>query len=1352
MRTSLFLLLLFPALWGFAQSQRPERVAPATGTTIVNQFEHLSVKDGLSHNSVTCILQDREGFIWFGTNDGLNKYDGYSFTTLLPDRDRPTQSFLNSRITGLCEDQSGRLWAVTEGGGLHEVNKQTGLVTPHPIQGANAHGWNNQLSVYEDKQGILWLGTFAGLARYDPDRHSFKLYPSPTPEAYIKTVFEDSYHRFWAATLRGLYLFDRSTGRFTLLSSAVAPGTLQPTFISFYQDHQDILWLGTAGMALFKLDLRRQPWQLVPYNPGGQLQPFVYMNSVHADAQGTIWVGTTNGLQRIDPVTNQVFTFRPDPNAPKGISSNNTQAVYHDRAGTLWVGTDNGIDRQALNAKPFVTYQVTPNKGTANLPSNKIIALLLDSQDRLWLSTGYTLQRLATDRKHLETIPPEKLGGLKDHQNYIHTLLNNGAEGIWLGTWEGLYQYDQASGRYTAYPSEVPAQYICYGPTGTIWLGGEGGLASFDTHTHRYTYYIYKPNAPNGLPDKYIQGLLVSRTSDVWALVKRQGIWRLNPQTGRTIRYVAGPKGHLSTNEVQTIHEDKTGIIWIGTHQGGLNRFDPKTGLFTVITPQDGLPDNSIAGITSDNSGRLWLSTFKGLCRYDPRTKAIQTYEMTDGLPSNDFIENAVFRTRDRIYFGSLNGVVHFSPDSIHTDTRPFPVYITGFKVLNQPRHLSGRSITLSHNENFISFEFAALTYGLSDQNQYAYQLVGIDKDWVQNGNLHVANYTNLSPGTYRFRVKASNSDGIWNEQGAAIDLIILPPWWATWWAYGLFGLIAVGTLWGIIRFYVNRIHQRQELELNRREAQQLKAVDELKSRFFSNITHEFRTPLSLIIAPVEKLLQQNQFDVTTRQTLSLIQRNANQLLRLINQLLDLSKLEARSMGVSLMRGDVPAFVGHLLESFQQAIDQKGISLTFTHDNFPHDYLFDADKWQKILANLLSNAVKFTGHGGSITVTLQPELSADTGIVTGAHIRITDTGIGISPTHIPHIFDRFYQVDDSRTRSYEGTGIGLALVKDLIELIGGTIGVESELDRGTNFSLLLPVQPATLQADVPTINWTQPAPAPALNNAAVPVTTTPATHQATDEAPLILVVEDNAELRDFLVSELSITYQVLSAPNGEIGWQLAQSELPDIVISDLMMPKLDGYELTRLIKNHPDTDHIAVVILTAKAAYTSRIEGLQEGADDYLAKPFHFDELHLRLHNLIARQQKLREEYRQQLNQPGTPANSLLAQDPFLQRIYELLEKNIDDSSLNVDWLASQLAMSRKTLYRKVHNLIQLAPNELIRQYRLHQAANLLRSGRTVAETAYMVVFKTPSHFTLVFKEFYQQTPTEFILVNLKNA
>ncbi|MFD1143550.1 two-component regulator propeller domain-containing protein [Larkinella insperata] len=1357
-RLCLYYLVFLMVVLVRANAQTDHASGKGGNYPIANQFEHLSVEDGLSNDHITAILQDRDGYMWFGTGNGLNKYDGSRFTIFKPDLSQPTRSFQNGFVMGLCEGDSTRIWAATKGGGLHEVNRKTGQVIPHPIQAVHANRWNNQLSVYQDRQHRIWVSTFAGLARYDPAQHQFTLYPSPGADVPIITVFEDRQHRFWVASHQGLYLFDRSTGRYTLVPVSGWDGP-QPSFQSFYLDADDVLWLGTAtaGYSLFKLDLRQKNGLPVPYNPGGQLNPYVFRNTIHRDTAGIIWVGTTSGLQGIDPVKNQIYTYRTDPNRPRGLCSSSAQAIYHDRSGMFWIGTDNGIDRQALNTKPFASYQVKPNERMASMPENRAYAVFRDKRGQLWFNNSPTLYRLSADQKQLDKIPPGDIGSTGQHGNEVTAFLPDGKGGIWLGSYDGLIHHDPASGKFTRYPSEVPAQFMSIqdkdgSPRGDVWIGGDGGFASFNPRTRQYTYHKYQPGNPEGLPDKYVYGMLVSRTGEIWILVHRLGVCRLNPKTGRMTRYSAGAKGHLTSNDVRCIYEDQDGVIWIGTNLGGLNRFDEKTNQFSAITHQEGIPGSTIVAISGDESGNLWLSTHDGLCRVNPRTKAIRTYRVSDGLPSNNFKQNAVFRYGNQLIFGSENGIVQFAPDQIREDLRPFPVHITGLTVLDEPRPLTDELIRLKHDENRLSIDFAALAYEQPRQNQFAYRLDGIDKDWIQNGNRNTVNFTSLPPGSYTFRVKAANSNGLWSKHEAFLQFVVQPPWWASWWAYGLYLLLTGGAIWGYIRFSTNRIRQRQELELNRREAEQLKAVDELKTRFFSNITHEFRTPLSLIIAPVEKLMQEGRFDGPT---LTLVHRNAQQLLRLINQLLDLAKLEGHHMAVAPVQGQVTDFIEPIVAIFQRAAEHKGITFTFNPSPFPAtEFVFDADKWEKILTNLLANALKFTKAGGRVNLSVAPVSQGDQ--MTGVQFQVTDSGIGIAPEHLPHIFDRFYQVDTSTTRAHEGTGLGLALAHELIQLLGGDIAVESRVGVGTTFRWTLPVGPVSQSVALPPISNFRPGPTVVQPLLSPPSGSVTDWLSAQQPAPCILIVEDNDELREFLVGELASKYHIVQAVDGQQGWEIAQTELPDIILTDVMMPRLDGHALCRLIKGHAETDHIAVVMLTAKAAQPSRLEGLQHGADEYLSKPFSMAELKLRIQNLLSRQEKLGEHYRQQFSLPSstngtvTPADSSDSiipddsTDPFLARIYALLEQHLDEPSLSVEWLADQLAMNRKTLYRKVQSIIQLPPAELIRRYRIRKGVELLRAGYNVAETADRVGFSTPSHFTMVFKEIYQQTPTEF--------
>lgn len=514
------------------------------------------------------------------------------------------------------------------------------------------------------------------------------------------------------------------------------------------------------------------------------------------------------------------------------------------------------------------------------------------------------------------------------------------------------------------------------------------------------------------------------------------------------------------------------------------------------------------------------------------------------------------------------------------------------------------------------------------------------------------------------------------------------------------------------------------------RETAELKALDAMKTRFFANITHELRTPLTLIVAPVDRLLETPDLPIFYQQQLSTVRRNALQLLRLINQLLDINKLEAHQMDLVQEVGDLPRFIGQVVELFRPSTDIKQLALTYQSAMLPGNHLFDAGKWETILFNLLANAIKFT-HVGEITIDLAQ-------VDDTAHITIRDTGIGISSDKLPHIFNRFYQIDNARTRAYQGTGIGLALVHELTHRLGGTIRVESQEPgstepAGTCFKVAIPVQSMDDQRQAQSVaKLSLQIDLPYLTSESAQ-----GTHAVLPgQPPLILIVEDNTELREFMVAELATTYQMLWAANGHDGWLLAKEELPELIISDLMMPLMDGYELIDQLHHDPATDHIAILLLTASSEADNRQKGLEHGADDYLTKPFNMRELRLRLRNLLGRQQKLRQQYRQQFAQPDSPSALVSVPDQFLQRVYQLLEQRLDDSALSVEWLADQLAMSRKTFYRKVQSLMQLSPIELIRQYRLRKSIDLLRAGHNASETAYMLGFESPSYFARIFREF----------------
>ena len=1301
------------------------------------RFEHLSTPEGLSHPGVGCLVQDREGFLWFGTRDGLNRYDGYRFKRYKHDLYDPTNTLPHNWILDVLEARDGTLW-VSTAGGLCRLDKRTGRVTSYRVETEPGSEWDAGNQLFEDQRGAIWMGSSRGLVRYDPRRRRLARFPTPGRFGSVQCLRQDARGRFWAGTERGLCRFDPANGRFEAFPMPYA-GPRWPNVVAMSLDARQTLWVGTEGEGLFAIDTRPERPGAERYLTKTPIGAVIQYKGICTDGDSLLWLGTNQGLQRVNRLTREVITYRADPTQPHALSGDCVQPVLKDRSGMLWVGTcQQGINKLNLSPAKFEVHQLVPTQRGALTAANSLQTLLIDHRGNTWLGvTNRGLFRLDARTRRVTRVP---LRAGRAEADTVLCLHQDRARRLWAGTNHALVQIDpDGSTVGRTYPTEVPVNYLAEDPTGRLWIAGDGGIGKFDESRADFTYHKYGETAPAWLRAYYVSDLEISRTGELWIGHGNGGITRFDPQTGRVVRHqpppVRPPAGELNDISVRTIFKDARGIMWVGTNQGGLNRYDPRTNTFRYVTTHQGLPSNYVASIADDANGCLWLGTDNGLCQYNPATGACRTYGLSDYLPSSTFQDGCVWQA-DRILFGTDNGTVLIYPDRVHGNRYVPPVHITEMKVMQEPVPVPDNLLELPHDRNFLSFEFTALNYEASEKNQYAYQLVGVNDGWVFNGTNRTATFTQLDPGVYVFRVKASNNDGLWNEQGAAIRFVIHPPWWRTWWAVGLYTLLGFGAVWALVRYQAARSRARQEMLLQQREAEQLRAVDELKTRLFSNLTHEFRTPLTLILSPTENLLQNPETaHPVVRSKLMLIRHNARQLLALINQLLDLAKLEAGRMSVLTRQGNLGQFLGQVVEQFQPLAESRGITLAFVNDSVSEAVLFDPEKWQKILSNLLSNSLKFTPESGYVAISLH-ELT-DTPELAQFRLKVTDSGIGISSEKIDRIFDRFYQADASTTRVFAGTGIGLALVKELTELLGGHIAVESTEGQGTTFTVTVPVWLAraseeTPDADLPPTPEWGAAPAPQV----LPL-------EGPGEAPLVLIVEDSTELRGYLAQELASGYRILTAENGQAGWELARRELPDVVISDVTMPLMDGYALTRHLKTDPLTAHVAVMLLTARAAQERVIDGLSVGADDYLTKPFDVRELRLRLENLLTWREKLRLYHQQLVRQPDVPV-ALSSPDPFLEKLLPLLEKNLADSGYGTEALASDLSMSRRTLHRKMTALLGLGPSEYIRQYRLKRGAQLLREGNTVAEVAFRVGYESQTHFSAVFKEFYQIPPSEY--------
>ena len=828
-----------------------------------------------------------------------------------------------------------------------------------------------------------------------------------------------------------------------------------------------------------------------------------------------------------------------------------------------------------------------------------------------------------------------------------------------------------------------------------------------------------------------------------------------DPQTKEFQSYTVDPnkKGSITSHSIRSIYQDSKDRLWFGTSGGGLCLFDYETETFSAYTMRDGLPSNSIYSIEEDSRGRLWMGTGYGLSCFDPVNETFTNFDQSDGLAGNQFSTGYVnagssFKGKDgTLYFGGSEGVTYFHPDEILLNEDIPPVALTQFSIFDhpQPGLHEAEQITLDYDQNFFSFEFAALNYTNAHQNQYAYQLEGFDRDWIYSDTRRYASYTNLDPGTYTFRVKGSNNDGLWNEAGTSVQVVILPPWWQTWWAYAMYLLAAAGLLYAARHLTVKRERLKNELKLQTMEAEKMHEVDHMKSRFFANISHEFRTPLTLISSTAEKLKTEDADRPWRNKDYSLMQRYIHRLLSLINQLLDLSRLENKQLRVQKDSLDITHFLQVLAASYTSLADSKGIHYTYELPDQEASVLADEDKLEKVIINLLSNAFKFTPEGGSVLFSAEmiPEFFGSSQMYQ-LQIRVEDSGIGMSAQEQAHIFERFYQADDSSSRGYEGAGIGLALTREMLQLMQGDISVESSLGKGSVFMVKLPLEQAKKLKPVhqhvtdrktdSAITFPEPELEEVIQSA---------------KKPLLLLAEDNADLRAFIVHSLGAAYQVLEAPNGRVAYQLALEKKPELIISDVMMPEMDGIKFCQELRANPQTCHLPFIMLTARAGDDNLLQGLEKGADAYLTKPFRMDELKLRVSKLLEQRQKLREIFRQQIILQPEAVEVSSAEAVFLEKLCKIMESRITEPALDVETLSHELCLSRVHLHRKLKQLSGQSPSEFIRNFRLERAAALLeKESGNISEVAFAVGFSSLTHYSKCFRKKYGMSPSAYMLNN----
>jgi signal transduction histidine kinase/ligand-binding sensor domain-containing protein/DNA-binding response OmpR family regulator len=1378
------------------------------------KFEQITTNQGLSQSTIDCILQDRYGFIWFGSGLGLKKFDGYKFISYQHDPDN-SHSLSNNEVRSITEDQSGTLWIGTRYGGLNRFDRESEKFIHYRFNKDNRHQKEpiQVLSTLEDQSGKLWIGTAkTGLYLFDPESEIVKRYfhnpeNNSGPIANdISVLHEDREGVIWIGTGSGLSRFDRKNELFTHYKHDTREeNSLSNNWIwSIAEDISGNVFFGTWN-GLNKFDRQKNRFIRYFYEPVkakvGSKNMMRFMS--YAKHSNLLWIATGEGLVIFNPENEEYINFYKDSKRYDNLGNKSITSIYEDRSGIIWVAVFSGeIFKYDPNRLKFIHYDNDP-EDPHSLSHGHITALCEDSEGSLWVGTwGGGLNELKVDQVYNPSAKciiykHDPFDSRTIASNTVWCIYEDSKKTLWIGTSYGLNKMVRLAGsfgdeknsddthsliQFVQASKNLRIGCVFEDKYDNLWIGTGRGLYIFDRSTESFTPYSNNPDNIESLDNKDISCIYQSKSGLMWVGTSGDGLYQFDTKTKIFVqfRHDSGNPYSISGNDVYMILEDKSGFLWMTT-KNGLNKFDPRTGIFMQYNSNVGLPDDATFALLDDRYGNLWISSGKGIFRYSPQTGKVKSFDVSDGLQSMEFNLWGHKSKRGWMYFAGINGFNAFHPDSINYNDRIPWIVVTDFQIYNRtilPGNNSPlkktisetETITLTHDQAVFSFEFAALDLHNPQKNLYAYKMDGVDPDWVYtDASRRYATYTNLDPGEYFFRVKGSNNDGQWNEEGRSINIIITPPWWRTNLTYTFYMLLFGSIVFAAWRVQLRRIRFKQQLKMEHFESEKLREVDHLKSRFFANISHEFRTPLTLIKGPVKQILD-GEFAGNLKEQCKMILRNSDRLLGLINQILDLSKLESGEIKLQVAETDIIQYLNGMILTFSSLAESKKVTLKFTStENLLTGYV-DCDKLEMIVTNLLSNAFKFTPEAGKVEVTVEipkskypiPDKSQVPNCklpITNSdfvEITISNTGPGIPADRIDKIFDRFYQEYNNYKKDGEGTGIGLALTKELVEVCRGEISVSSIPNKTTTFVVTLPVTKESFEGDeivvTPQISpltkeefegVSESIPTPTTNHREFGID-----HPASSiEHPVssILIVEDNPDVTTYISSFMKNDYRIIIAENGKEGLKKALNKYPDLIISDVMMPEMDGFELCQKVKSDERISHIPVILLTAKADLNSKIEGLEFGADDYVTKPFEARELQIRSKNLIEQRRKLREKFSLLIDlKPGDISTSSM-DEQLLQRLLSVFEDHMEEPGFSTEYLAREIGMSRMHLNRKIQALTNLSTNEFIRTLRLQRAARLLRSASgTVSEIAYKVGFNNLSYFSKAFRKHFGKLPSDF--------
>ncbi|TRZ70832.1 MAG: hybrid sensor histidine kinase/response regulator [Bacteroidetes bacterium] len=1372
---------------------------------------HYNVNNGLITNSVEYVYVDKEGFVWFATSSGLQQFDGFNFMTYLNNSD-DSSSISYNFISTISEDRNGNIWIGTLGKGLNKLNKKSGVFYHLTNDTVDASYLTSNIIprglkvMAEDSEGFIWVNTHFGLNKINSDTRIVEQFRG---DFIGEIIYDRESKALWIAS-EGLQKFNTQTKRTEhfYINEKILPGVT--SFRSIILDKDGLIWLGTdAGIVLFDKNIR-QFYNLPAYLNAitGQSNDMYRwsmrpMNALYEDNKGFIWIAIDKSLYKINKLDGKYCIYKHEIDNPSSLLDEKIVGIYGNKTDVLWVSyIGKGVSKVNISLKDFTHYKQIPGDSNS-LSGNIVRSVYKDKSQNLWIGMyNDGLNRIMPRNQNKIThYKFDPLNNRTISSNYITAIYVDRSDRLWVGTFDkgfcfadSIYSSRDLTFSRFYFQENLEVQDFQEDEAGRIWIGSQNGFYIYNPDNNHLVHYGDLLNQSPEMQGINIQSVIYEAPNLFWIASWNRGLCKLyvNSDTlltrgklrDKLIIYdnIAYTLNSRIDNSFTTIFKDEKQNLWLGSNVNGLIKVVEKGGQIEFIKydRSKGAPDNSVYGIAGDGVGNIWISTAHGLGKFNTKMEQFKNYYESDGILSNSFMWNATFQSKDgEIFFGGNNGLISFYPERIQDDTTTYPVFISKLIVQNKEvkigDEIHGRKIltknilytdkiTLTHQETAFSLEFVSLNNLNPTETRYAYKLEGFDPDWIHTSyERRYVTYTNLRQGTYHFMVKASNSAGVWTEKPIVLTIRMLPPWWETPLALVFFTCLFILLLYMFRRLILMRIRLIHEARLEHMEREKAEELYQVKMQFFTDISHEFRTPLSLILAPLQKIIASAENDLRLTRQIELLRKNADRLLRLIDQIIDLRKIDLNKMKLNLSHGDIVRYVKELTNSFDEIAQQRSMILEFSSAIDSYETWFDESKLEKIIYNLLSNAFKFTPDGKKIQVScrLVPKeiadpLKQDSKIPDTEYfeIMVRDNGIGIPSEYRGQLFERFFRIERHDSIIRQGTGIGLALTKELVELHKGKILVESEENKGTSFIVLLPagrldwpdntiVEPVLVKKII-TPHF-QPFILTEDNEFAHKYSGQKNKMSIDKRKPLVLLVDDENDVRTFIREYFENNYQICEASNGTEGLEMAFRNNPDIIITDIIMPLMDGVEMCQKIKKDIRTSHIPIIILTARSSVENKIQGLETGADAYLEKPFSVDLLEIQVSNLLENRKILRNKFSKELViQPADIA--ITSVDAiFIEKAMNIVDKHITDPDFGSDEFCKEIGMSRSQLHRKLKALTSQPASEFIRTMRLKRAAKLLQESQlSVEEISYRVGFNSPAYFTKCFKALFGKTPSEF--------